>query len=146
MIIHRPEVFNLSLVWFLFDARCCGWHFTQIDTVSEILIMNRIWIVLLQVQLDVLHLKLVITFVSHALERFLTDTVYLVLQILNNLAVFLFTEDIVLLLVLLTLLQLKLLLERFAVELVVLLIESWPILCGHLQSYTNTIRVKQSRH
>ena len=84
--------------------------------------MESVRIIFLQVKLDVLYLQLIITFVSYSLKWLLADIVDLIFEFLNDMSILLLTEDVVLLLVLFALLKLKLLLEGFTVDHVILLV------------------------
>ena len=97
--------------------------------------MESVWIIFLQVKLDVLYLQLIITFVSYSLKWLLADIVDLIFEFLNDMSILLLTEDVVLLLVLFALLKLKLLLKGLTVDHVILFVECRPILSGNLHRY-----------
>lgn len=84
---------------------------------------------------DVFHLFLIVTFIPGALQWLLADPVNLVLHVLDDLAILLLPENVILLLGTLGLLELFRTLVLLQVNLIVLLVQIRPILSRHLQSY-----------
>ena len=95
--------------------------------------MSRSRVALSDSDCNVFHLELVLTFLSFTLERLLTDSLNLGLQVQDDLPILLLPVDVVLLLRHFRLLEFILFLESFHVHLIVLLIQIWPILRCHLQ-------------
>ena len=91
-------------------------------------------IALLDPDRDVLHLELILTFLSLALQRLLTDGFNLGFQVDYDLAVLLLPVDVILLLGNFGLLKLVLFLQSLQVYQVVFLVEKWPVLRRDLQS------------
>ena len=88
---------------------------------------------------DLLHLFLILTLVPCALKWLLTDPIDFFLHILDHLAILLLSEYVVLLLGNLGFLQLLSMLVLFKVDLVILLVQVWPVLGGNLKCYNNRI-------
>ena len=89
-------------------------------------------LVLLEPQVDVFHLKLVLTLRLDPFEWLLALSIDPMLQISDHLSVLLFAEDVVLQLIAFDLLKTFGLLECVNVECIVLLVEGLPVLCFDL--------------
>ena len=91
-------------------------------------------IILSDSNVDVFHLFLIVTFIASALKWLLADAIDIILHVLDHLAVFLLTKDVVLLLRSLRLLQLSRFIVRLEVNLIVFLVKMRPVLRGNLES------------
>ena len=130
-----PDLFNLLLIGLLLI------HSLVIICTVICIILHQVSILLIlfQLNVDVLHLQLVVTLVAHSLERFLTASVDFGFEVQDDLAVLLLSVNVVLLLFLPGLEELLTFPARFFVLLEILLIHSNPVLGHHLDCCSHTI-------
>ena len=83
----------------LIDSLAIGWPLLVIVVIVNFCFINlgSIRIILSEPQINVFHLELILTLGALALQRFLANSIDLILQVLNYLTVLLLAEDVILL-------------------------------------------------